>query len=161
MLNNLIFKIQKTTSKNPKNDAVLLALKSETYKQKRKFKQALNLLTKAIIFDNQNDTFYYSRAVVYLYAKKYNLALKDIEKAIKINSKIYYYYLVKADIYFQQNKEEEELKNIKAAFELMPKADRYYSYKIEKHHRNPNSFLPDFYQNRDKIIKEKYNNLAQ
>ena len=72
--------MNKNYSKNPENDAVLLALKAEMFKQKGNFKKAINMLTKAIVFDDKNDTIYYSRAVVYFYAKKYKLALKDIEK---------------------------------------------------------------------------------
>lgn len=145
---NFFYYIEKQFYKDTKTEAIQFALNSEVYRLKSNINKSLSLINKAIIFDDKNDTFYYSRAILQIQRNQYKKALKDIDMAIKLNKNVYYYYLIKADIFYILNNPEEEKINIKKAYELMPKAELYYEYKIEKNDRNKNYSIPDFYKQR-------------
>lgn len=145
---NFFYYIEKQFYKDTKTEAIQLALNSEVYRLKSNIKKSLSLINKAIIFDDKNDTFYYSRAILQIQKNQYKKALKDIDLAINLNKNIYYYYLIKADIFYILNNPEEEKINIKKAYELMPKAELYYEYKIEKNDKNKNYYIPSFYKQR-------------
>ena len=89
--------------------------------ESKKYREAIELYTKAIAIDPQLRVAYTARAACYYNLKEYQLALKDLNKAIEINPKYAGAYAYRSSTYIRLNDDRQALSDSNQAISLNPK----------------------------------------
>jgi tetratricopeptide (TPR) repeat protein len=88
--------------------------------QKGKFKDAIDLYSKAIARNNNDAQYYYNRGVAYHHEKKFQEAYDDFSKAIHYNEKYAEAYSKRSDISFMAHQYQESLNDLDMAIKYSP-----------------------------------------
>ncbi len=92
---------------------------SDVLQKRRRYKESLQALSKALEIKNDSDEVYFKIAKIYSDLKKYDLAVKYITHAIKLNENPEY-YIELASVYAMQGELQEALKSLKTALSFSP-----------------------------------------
>ena len=99
-----IFRLNKNLLSSENNEckeytsAIFYALDGEIALKTGDYLKAVENMTKAIELEDNNDMFYYTRALAYKALKDYKSALVDINQALKINGNINQTILLKEEL---------------------------------------------------------------
>lgn len=88
--------------------------------QKKQFKEATNLVNKAIKTEDRESLFYALKGDISQEQKKYTKAIPHYDQAIHLNPDLFYFYLRRGLSYKALNKKQKAKKDLDRSMELLP-----------------------------------------
>ncbi len=88
--------------------------------QKKQYKEATNLVNKAIKIEDRESLFYALKGDIFEVQKQYTKAIPHYDQAIYLNPDLFYYYLRRGTSYKALNKKEKAKKDLSKSMKLLP-----------------------------------------